>query len=80
MLDDVLTAIRYLRSRSGPWGFSSRHLVLLGASGGGHLALAAAYTLNAQLKRRVVRAVAALATTVEADSSLNKRTQIMQRP
>ena len=70
MLDDVLTAIRYLRSRSGPWGFSSRHLVLLGASGGGHLALAAAYTLNAQLKRRVVRAVAALSAATDLSRSM----------
>jgi acetyl esterase/lipase len=53
-LDDVHTAVSYLRRHAGELAFDSTRIVLLGRSAGAHLALLAAYTTRDPSVRGVI--------------------------
>lgn len=53
-VEDVLSAIDFLRTHASEFGLDARRIVLLGRSSGGHLALHAAYTVDDPAIRGVV--------------------------
>lgn len=52
--DDVIAAIRFLKSHAGTLGIDPQRLVLLGRSAGGHLALVVAYSVQDPAIRGVI--------------------------
>ncbi|MGH8593669.1 MAG: alpha/beta hydrolase fold domain-containing protein [Gammaproteobacteria bacterium] len=52
--DDVIGAIRFLKSRAGTLGIDPQRMVLLGRSAGGHLALVVAYSVQDPAIRGVI--------------------------
>ena len=72
LLDDVLSAVGSVRQRARAWGFDADRLLLMGSGGGGHLALTAAYTLNARARRRMIHSVVALGAPTDMALSLRE--------